>query len=116
MISKEEFITFIKEYQKFESAVERLEEAISGKKYGCNLYESDWFQAVGIMFDTFLQSHFNEDGQDLVNWFVFEDVDHIITSETDDLFGNVKVKYNVNNIEDFWNYLMLFKKDYFKDV
>lgn len=117
MITKKEFINFIEEYQKFDKAVERLEEAISGKKYGCNLFESDWFQAVGRMFDIFLESHFNEDGQDLINWFVFEDVNHIITYKTDpDLFGNSEIKYDVNDINDFWNYLVTYKEEYFKDV
>ena len=117
MITKEEFINFIKEFQQFEKAIDRLEEAISGKKYGCNLFESDWYQAVDKMFNTFVESHFTENGCDLIFWWVFEDVDHIITHDIGpNLFGDTEITYDVNNIEDFWNYLLIYKEDYFKNV
>ena len=115
MITKELFFKFIKEYQAFDKAIERLEIALSGKKYGCNLFDCDWFMSVGLMLDIFLNSHFKEEGQDLINWWLFDDVDHIIWQKVDpDLFnGSSEIEYNVNELEDLWNYLIKYKKDYF---
>lgn len=115
MISKKEFEDFISEYTKFDMAIERIENAISGSKYGCNLFECDWYIAVGKMLNMFLSSHFTEEGCDIINWWMFEDVDHIITQTVDpDLFhGKSEIEYNVNDIEDLWNYLTKFSSDYF---
>lgn len=118
MITKEEFIKFINEYKLFDKAIERLEYAISGSKYGCNLFESDWYNSVGTMLDIFLDSHFTEVGVDCIIWWLFEDVDHIITQTVDpDLFnGKSEIEYNVNDINDLWNYMIKFKKDYFNNA
>ena len=42
MISKKLFVKFLEQYQRFNKAFERIEEALMGKKYSSNLYESDW--------------------------------------------------------------------------
>ena len=116
MITKEQFIKFIKNYQTFYNGIERFEKAITGSKFTCNLFETDWGDAVGIMLDTFLDSHLTDDGADLLAWWLFEDVDKIITQTVDpDLFhGKSEIEYNVNDIEDLWNYLIKFSSDYFK--
>lgn len=116
MITKELFIKYLTQYQRFNSAFERIEEALMGKPYSSNLYESDWCDSVGYMLDIFLQSHFTEEGCDLICWWLFEDVEHIITQTvTPDLFnGKSEIEYDVNNIEDLWNYLTKFPSDYFK--
>jgi len=117
MITKQELFSFITAYQSFEEAIERMEEAISGSKYGCNLFESDWVNSVNGMLDIFIESNFTESGSDLINWWLFEDVDHSLTETVDpDLFnGETKVEYDVNDLEDLWNYMIKFKKDYFKN-
>ncbi len=114
MITKELFIKFINQYKKYNSAFERLEEALMGRKYISNLYESDWNEAVGYMLELFLESHFTEEGCDLINWWLFEDVPHIIyTSYEADLFNKeIKIQYDVENIEDLWDYMIKHKKDY----
>ena len=118
MITKEEFIKFINQYQIFDKALDRLSEALSGSKYGIPLFETDWGNAVGEMFDIFLDSHFTEIGVDNITWWMFEDVDHIIVHTVDpDLFnGKSEIEYNVNDIEDLWNYMVKFKEDNFKNV
>ena len=115
MITKEEFIKFITEYKNFEEAIDRIDKAVSGRNWGLNLFECDWYNSVGIMLDTFLDSHFTNDGYDLVTWWLFEDVDHIITQTvTSDLFNEKsEIEYNVNDIEDLWNYMVKYKNDYF---
>ena len=118
MITKEEFIKFIKAYEEFEEGIDNLGTFLGGNRsYGVNLWDSSWVDAVCKMWDNFIYSHFTEEGCDLINWWKFEDVDHIITQEVKpDLFnGKSSIKeYDVNNIEDLWNYLIKFPSDYFK--
>ena len=117
MITKEEFINFVKAYETFENGIDRIGEVLSGNKpYTINLWDSDWVDAVGKMWDNFMYSHFTEAGCDLINWWKYEDVDHIITQTVDsDLFnGKSEIEYDINNIEDLWSYLTKFSSDYFK--
>ena len=117
MINKEEFVKFIKAYEEFEEGIDNLEKFLSGDTpHWVDLWGSNWVDAVCKMWDQFMYSHFTEEGCDLINWWKFEDVNHIITQKTDpDLFhGKSEIEYNVNDIEDLWNYLTKFSSDYFK--
>ena len=117
MITKKELFDFITAYQNFDDAITRIEEAISGSKYGCNLFASDWYDSVGKMLDVFLESHFSNHGRDLIYWWLFEDVDKIIYQKVDpDLFnGETEVEYNVENFDDLWIHIIKHKEDYFKN-
>ena len=111
MITKEEFIKFINQYQIFDKALDRLSQALSGSKYGIPLFETDWANAVGEMFDIFLDSHFTKTGVDNITWWI------IVRTVYPDLFnGKSETEYNVNDIEDLWNYMIKFKEDNFKNV
>ena len=118
MINKKEFVQFIQAYEEFEKGIDNLGKFLSGgRSYRVNLWESEWVDAVGKMWDNFIYSHFTEVGSDLINWWKFENVDHIITQEVNpDLFNDKSEikEYDVNNIEDLWNYLIKFPSDYFK--
>ena len=118
MITKEEFIKFINNYQTFNKGLDRLSEAISGPRSYCHIYESDWVIAVEEMLDVFVQSNFTELGADNIYWWLFEDIDHRIWQTVDpDLFnGKSEIEYDVNDIEDLWKYLIKYKKDNFKDA
>lgn len=115
MITKEIFIKFINQFNSFVQGIERLENAIKGSGGYCELFETDWFINAEGMYDTFLESHFTESGIDLINWWKFENVDHIIWQKTNpDLFiGKSEIEYNVNELEDLWNYMIKYKEDYF---
>ena len=114
MITKKEFCEFIKSYQEFQDNIDKFDMAITGKNYPTILFETNWYEANGKMLDIFLDSHFTEEGCELITWWLFEDLDHIIY-ETPDLFSQgQKVEYDVNNIEDLWNYLIINKEIYFK--
>lgn len=108
MISKEKFTEYILNYQAFEQAISRMEEAFSGRKYGCNLFDCDWVDSVGKMLDIFIESHFTETGGDLIYWWMFEDIDHIIYQKIENnLFENEKeIKIDINNIENLYDYLL----------
>ena len=117
MINKEEFINFVEAYEEFERGINNLEKFLSGdRSHRVNLWESNWVDAVGKMWDNFMYSHFTEVGCNLINWWKYQEVNHIITQKVDpDLFyGKSEVEYDVNNIEDLWNYLTKFSSDYFK--
>ena len=117
MITKEEFIDFVKTFEEFEKGIDNLGKSLSGDKlYAVNLWDSSWVDAVSKMWDIFMYSHFTEEGSDLINWWKYEDVDHIITQTVDpDLFhGKSEIEYDLNDIEDLWRYLTKFPSDYFK--
>ena len=109
MINKKEFINFVKSYEIFENGIDRLNVYLKA-----NLWECTWIDAVSRMWDQFMHSHFTEEGSDLINWWKFEDVDHIIWQKTDpDLFnGKSEIEYNVNKLEDLWDYLIKYKENY----
>lgn len=119
MISKEDFSKFILEFQTFEQAVDRIGKAITGSKYTCDLWESDWYSAVGKMFDIFVDTHFTEQGADWVFYYVFEDIeDKLVTIKQEkDIFNEEKeIEYHLNSLEELWDFLLTDKKAYFKNV
>ena len=119
MISKEDFFKYLTEFQTFEQAVDRMETAISGSKYGCGLWESDWYSAVGKMFDIFVDTHFTEQGADWVSYYMFENIeDKLVTIKQEkDIFDEEKeIEYHLNSIDELWDFLLIDKKAYFKNV
>ena len=109
MITKEQFIKFITEYKNFEETIDKIYQ-----NWGLSLVECDWYNSVGIMLDTFLDSHFTNNGCDLVTWWLFEDVDKLITQKVNsDLFNEEsEIEYDVEDIEAFWDYIQKYKNDY----
>ena len=117
MISKELFVKFLTKYQTFNKAFERIEEALMGKKYSSNLYESDWYDSVGAMLDLFLESHFTEDGCDLINAYLFEDCREFWINKDKDLFTDKREEhYEFNSLEELYDVMLKFKNDYFLNV
>ena len=98
MIDKELFIEYIKQFQRFESAFNRIDEALMGRKYASNLYESDWVDSVGYMLDIFLKSHFTEEGCDLINWWLFENVDKVVYCD-----NNTTI--SVKTLDELWDFM-----------
>lgn len=126
MITKEEFTEYINEFQnleqaidRMEEAIDRMEEAISDLKYGCNLWESDWYGNVSKMLDIFIDSHFTDNGSDLINYFLFESVDDklvTIKKEKDIFNEEQEIEYHLNSIDELWDFLLTDIKLYFKNV
>ena len=109
MISKEEFVTFINSYQEFEKSVDRFDKAITGKSYSTILFESDWYDSVGRMLDIFINSHFSEEAEDWIYYFLWEDIEDKAAYVDD-------VKYPLKTIDELWEFLLTDKKLYFKNV
>jgi hypothetical protein len=119
MITKEQFTQYIIEFQNFQQAVERIEEAISGSRYGCNLWETDWHESVCEMLEIFLTSHFTVEGADWVSYYLWEDIDDkiVTVNKPKDIFNEEQeIKYHLNSIDELWNFLLTDTKLYFKNV
>ena len=119
MITKEEFTQYIIEFQNFQQAIERIEEAISGSKYGCNLWETDWYESVCEMLEIFLTSHFTVEGADWVSYYLWEDTDDkaAYVKQEGDMFNEEKeIRYSLESADELWDFLLTDKKLYFKNV
>lgn len=97
-MNKENFIKTINAYKEFLDTSDKLMEL------GIDLAEGPITYSIDTIFDSWLQSILNEEGQDLVYWWLFEDVDKVITDN-----GN---EINVEDIEEFTKYLL--NNGYFK--
>ena len=116
MITKEEFAKFIDNYKEFSEGIERFEKAITGSEFTCNLLETDWGDAVGKMLDSFLDSHFTEEGVDYICYWLWEDEeDKKVIIDTEDMFGITETEYPLNSLDELWNYLLTNPKLYFKN-
>lgn len=107
MITENEFTYFISNYKTFEDGINKIEEALTGKNY-FTLWESDWTQAVGLMFDTFIESHFTEAGQDLINDFTFDEWRGAIYDDDNNVIAKIE------SLDELWNYMIDNKENYFK--
>ena len=116
MLTKEEFVKYLTEYQSFKKSIDRLGEALGGKEY-YYIYECDWYNNVGKMLDIFLDSHFTEEGVDWISYYLFESVeDKLVTINDEDMFGNKRKEYHLNSVDELWNFLLTDTKLYFKNV
>lgn len=118
MIIKEEFFKALSEHQKFNDAVDRISKSISGDGYSVYLYETDWANAEGNIFDLFLKSNFTEDAIDIIYWWLYEDVDKIIYKNIEkDLFRKESEEsISVETAEQLWDFFKAEPELYFKDV
>jgi len=90
-MSKEVFIEYMKAYQKGLSFLENMHDE------GLDLYETSLCTSADALFQAWLDQIMDNEGQDLVYWWLFEDVDKVITEDNTDI--------NVESLEDFANYL-----------
>lgn len=106
MINKEIFVKAINNYKYFTDCMEGIANTLAGKNsyVSIDFWECDWYEAVTKLFDTFIDSHFTQDGQDLIYWWMYEDVDKVITVDN--------TEYSVESIEDLWKYIETYSKDY----
>jgi hypothetical protein len=119
MINKEEFIKFIQSYIEFQESVDNFDKAITGKNYPSILFETKWYDAVGKMLDSFLDSHFTDCGIDWIFYFLFEDANDkaAYVKQEGDMFNEEKeIRYSLESIDELWNFLLTDKKLYFKNV
>ena len=91
-MTKENFVEEISLMREFTELIDEL------RHMGIDLVESKLYNLPAIMFDQFVYSHFTEHGQDLVFWWMFEDVPKEITVD-DEIF-------DVEDVNDFYEFLV----------
>lgn len=91
-MNKENFINTINAYQNFLDNADKLQEL------GIDLYEGPITNSIDIIFDSWLGTITNDEGADLVYWWLFEDVEKVITVDNEDI--------NVADLEEFVKYLV----------
>lgn len=119
MITKKEFIEFMENYQKFVDRISEFDKSITGKSYPSILYETDWFESVNIMLETFLFSHFTDKGLDWIYYYLFENVSDkaaYITQDEDMFTKEREIRYPLDTLEELWIFLQSDVKLYFKDA
>lgn len=120
MITKENFEKFIDCWNTYDNAIDRISKAVTGYSYyGTDIYDTDWNNAVGMMLDIFINSHFTEEGADIINYYLFEDIEDkvIYITQEGDLFNkSSEIKYPLKTPDDLWNFLLTDKKTYFLDA
>lgn len=98
MIAAYKFVEYLRAYQEGIDFLKNMYDT------GLDFYETSLTASADTMFQAWLEQIINEEGQDLVYWWLFEDVDKVITDN-----GN---EINVEDIEEFTKYLL--NNGYFK--
>jgi hypothetical protein len=98
MIKPDKFVDYIMAYQRGTDFLRNMDDA------GLDLYETPLCASADTLLDAWLDQVLNEEGQDLVYWWLFEDVDKVITDNDNE--------FNVEDIEEFTKYLL--NNGYFK--
>ena len=116
MITKEEFVKILTNYQKFKNGVKRMFKAFTGNDV---YFECDWLEAADYVLETTIESHFTDLGVDWIFYYLYEDIEDkrvVITIEADMFEGKREIEYHLNSIEELWNFLITDKKAYFKNA
>ena len=116
MITKEEFVKILTNYQKYREGIERIFIALTGEK---SYFECDWMEASDIMFETCINALFTEMGADWIFYYLYEDIEDkrvVVTIDADMFEGKREIEYHLNSIEELWNFLITDKKAYFKNA
>lgn len=104
MLTKETFINQIKLLKEFDNNITELQ------NLNIDLVESKLYDIPLAIFDNFIDSHFTDEAQDIIYWWIWEDCPHNIYYDT--IFGREGVSLETS--EDLWKFLISDKELYFK--
>lgn len=104
-MTKEQFFKFLNKYNNFYEGISKIEEMFGN----VSLWECDWVNSVGSMYDIFLDTHFNENGCDLINAYMLEDWRGSIYNDSGE-----EIK-DIQTLDDLWSYLINYREDYFNE-
>lgn len=63
-----------------------------------DIFESPLYNFYGKLLDEYLNSKFSVEIVDIINWWLFEDVEHIITLKDK--------KYNLKTVDDLYRFIL----------
>lgn len=84
------------------SAVKFAEEINRWDNFGINIYDLPISELPWDMFNAWLESHFDAEGQDWIEWYLWERVD-LITGMTHPCYDENGNKFFVNNLSELWS-------------
>lgn len=96
MISKEDFVKVITDYQDYRNRVEQVSEVL-----GTDFLYSDWMEYPHFLFQDYISSHFNEEGIDWINWWLFEKPES--TKGEAQAWDANHNEIPTETVEDLWN-------------
>ena len=99
-MNKEDFTKGLKSYKNYVDHLDALEEL------GVDLCEGPISYAIDTIFDLWCNEFLNEEGVDLIYWWLFEDV-------TKEIYKDDKVIATLDTVEDLYNYMK--ENNYFHD-
>lgn len=99
-MTKEEFKELVQYIREISDFYDKL------YKLGIDIIECKAYDYAGIFFDKLMLNEFGKDGADFINWWLYEDVDHVIYDDENE-------STDVNDIDDLYDYLV--KQDYGKE-
>lgn len=104
ILSKELFLKYLEKWELFNSKVTEFE-----KIFNCAIYDIPAVDAVGLMLDTFLESHFTEAGCDMINAYLFDHLDgHYVDLEESD-----GTQVYIQTLDELYDYMAKDTKTYF---
>lgn len=95
MLTKEQFTQFIEAVEDYDDEVNRWND------FGIEIFQLPICELAWNLSDCFIQSHFTEDGQDWINWYLFERIS-VISGEILPCYDEDGNRFYVNNAEDLW--------------
>lgn len=99
-MTKERFVELIYKIQEYNEFIEKLGDM------GVDLSNCKYIDYTNQLFEELMKSEFDESGLDLVLWWLYEDVDHLLYNTGDDEDGEMGSVYaDLNNINDLYTYL-----------
>ena len=70
---------------------------------GIDITNCKYLDAAGTFFDELMIHEFGDDGMDLISWWMYDDVDHVLYG--DESWNKNEVVADLNNIDDLYTYL-----------
>lgn len=96
MISKNLFIKMMQSAEKFSAEIDRWSE------FGIDVFEIPIGEIPWDMFNAWCESHFDEEGQDWINWYIFERKS-IATGQILACYDENGKEFYVRTLDELWN-------------
>lgn len=96
MISKEDFVKIITEYKNWTDRVHQVADIL-----GLDILNSDWMDYPNFLFQDFIKSHFDEEGVDWIDWWLFEKP--MFSEGEGQAWDENHVEIPTETVEDLWN-------------
>lgn len=98
MISKEEFINLINDFQNFDKKVSEVSDVLQ-----VNFFESEICTYGFDMFTSYLKLLFNQDAVDDINWWLYDRDPDNPEPQMWQKIDDKKVAISTHTLDDLWN-------------